>query len=71
MNSSISNIELVFYIKKPVNFKGWTGFVMILINLLCLNENIMGVNLHENKIKIFFRIITLSVIIALSGEIFF
>jgi hypothetical protein len=31
----------------------------------------MGVNLHENKIKIFFRIITLSVIIALSGEIFF
>jgi hypothetical protein len=26
---------------------------MILINLLCLNENIMGVNLHETKIKTF------------------
>jgi hypothetical protein len=31
----------------------------------------MGVNLYEIKIKIFFRIITLSVIIALSGENFF
>jgi hypothetical protein len=26
---------------------------MILINLLYLNENIMGVNLHETKIKTF------------------
>jgi hypothetical protein len=45
---------------------------MILINLLCLNENIMGVNLREVKIKIFFflQIIALSVIIALSGENF-
>jgi hypothetical protein len=40
--------------KKSVNFKGWTGFVMILINLLCFNKKIMGVNLHETKIKIFF-----------------
>jgi hypothetical protein len=40
---------------------------MVLINLLCFNEKIVGVNLHETKC-----IITLSVIIvALSGEIFF
>jgi phosphoserine aminotransferase len=39
---------------------------MVLINLLCFNENIMGVNLYETKC-----IIALSVIIAaLSGEIF-
>jgi hypothetical protein len=49
-----------------VNFKGRTGFVIVLINLLCFNENIIGVNLHETK-----GIIALSVIIAaLSGEIF-
>jgi hypothetical protein len=39
---------------------------MVLIHLLCFNEKILGVNLHESKC-----IIALSVIIAaLSGDIF-